>query len=214
MRRMITMAIAIMIGSLLFAQENQNNEQQTLFGNKRGFGGFIGLNSQAAQINGQEAYLTGAELNMVLGHSLNIGVKGMGLVSDIESNTFNDDGDAYKLQMGYGGVNIEPVIASKSVLHVTTPLFLGIGGIAETYDPLWEGDIINGVETAFDQKPHRTDMFLMAEPGVNLELNVFKFMRLTGGVSYKFVTDTQIPGIETSDIEGLSANLSLRLGWF
>ena len=203
-----------MLSSLSFAQQNHKNEQQTLFGNQRGFGGFIGLNSQMAEINGQEAYLAGAELNMVLGHSLNLGVKGMGMLSDVNSNTLNDNGQPFKLQLGYGGFNIEPVIASRSAIHVTTPVFLGIGGIAETYDPLWQGDFINGVETAFDQKPHRTDMFLMAEPGVNLELNVFRFMRLAGGVSYKFVTDTQIPGIETTDIEGLSANLSLRLGWF
>jgi len=214
MKRIVLIAIVFVYSISSFAQENYKQEQQTLFGNKRGFGGFIGLNSQMADINGQAAYFAGGEVNMVLGRSLNLGVKGMGMLSDINSNSTNVNGDLYKLQMAYGGFNIEPVIASNSVLHLTLPVFLGLGGIAETENPLWQGDFINGVETDFDQKPHRTDMFLMAEPGINLEMNVFKFMRLAGGVSYKFLSDTQIPGIERNDIEGFSTNLSLRLGWF
>ena len=96
---------------------------------------------------------------------------------------------------------------------MTLPVLLGVGGIAETARPYFSGHG-GGFETEFDQKPYRSDLFLIAEPGVNLELNVFKFMRLAGGVSYKFISDAQIPNIERSDIEGFAGNLSLRFGWF
>lgn len=208
MKKGILIAIVMTASILSFAQE-----QQTLFGNKKGFGAFIGINSQAAEINGQPAYLAGGEFNLVFGHSLNIGVKGMGMVSNVNSNTTNTDGDLYNLQFGYGGLNFEPVIASNSVLHLTFPVLLGAGGIAETQKALWQEEFAEFGDP-LDVEPHRSDLFLIAEPGVNLELNVFKFMRLTGGVSYRFLSDAQIPELETSDFQGFSGNLSLRLGWF
>ena len=220
MRTLKTIALTflLVISGHAFSQEDNTrydgNDQQTLFGNKKGFGGYIGVNSKSSEINGQMAYFIGGELGFVFGHSLNFGFEGYGMVTDVTSNTLNDEGDPYFLQMGYGGFHIEPVIASQSLVHVTLPVLLGAGGIAETSRPYLSGQLGNGFETEFEQKPYRSDLFLIVEPGVNLELNVFKFMRLAGGVSYKFISDAQIPNIERSDIQGFAGNLSLRFGWF
>lgn len=218
-KTLFTILFITTIGQWSMAQEVNDNsrnerEQQTLFGNKKGFGGFVGFGSKTSEINGQMAYLMGGEASFVFGHSLNIGFEGYGMITDVTSNTLNDDGDPYFLQLGYGGIHIEPVIASDNLIHVTLPILLGAGGIAETERSYFKGQIGNGFEAHFDQKPYRSDMFLVAEPGVNLELNVFKFMRLTGGVSYRFVSDAQIPGLHKTDLEGITGNLSLRFGWF
>ena len=216
--RIAILIITLLLGTATYAcekcKQNENRDQQTLFGNKRGLGGYLGINSKCAEINGQPAMFMGGELSMVIGHSLNLGFEGYGMLTHIESDNLNSNGNPYFLQMGYGGFHIEPVIASDNLIHITLPVLLGAGGVAETFNPIWTGNVVDGINTDFDQQIHRSDMFLIAEPGVNLELNVFRFMRLAGGLSYKFVSDAQMPGISVSDLEGISGNLSLRFGWF
>lgn len=216
--RIVILILTLLIGTATYACEKCNQEEdrdhQTLFGNKRGFGGYLGINSKSMEINGQPAMFMGGELNMVIGHSLNLGFEGYGMLTHVNSDNLNSQGHPYFLQMGYGGFHIEPVIASDNLIHLTLPVLLGAGGIAETQNPLWTGNVVDGVHTDFHQRIHRSDMFLIAEPGINLELNVSRFMRLAGGVSYKFVSDAQMPGIAVNDLEGISGNLSLRFGWF
>jgi len=65
MKRIVLIAIVSILSMSTYAQENQSQEQQTLFGNKRGFGAFIGFTSQAAEINGQPAYLAGGEFKLL-----------------------------------------------------------------------------------------------------------------------------------------------------
>ena len=215
-----TVAIVLLIsfnlqsfGQEIHINEGQQKEVQTLFGNKKGFGGYLGMNLKMTEVNGQEALLTGGELCFVLNRSFNIGFEGYGMVNEVRSNNLDYNSDRFFLQMGYGGLHLEPVIASEGLIHVTIPILLGAGGVAETSRPYWEeynGEVI----IDFDPYYHESDYFFVAEPGVNLELNVFKFMRLTAGASYRFTSDFDLGVVNRDDINGWNANMGLRFGWF
>ena len=192
---------------------HNNDGMNTLFGNgNKSFGAFVGFNMKMTEVNSQAALMTGGELNFIFNRDLNVGFAGYGLITDVYSNSLNDEGNDYYLEMGYGGLNIEPVLFSESLVHVTFPVLIGAGGIAETnYRYL---DAIPPGEDYFDNDIHRSDFFLVAEPGVNAEINLFRFLRATGGVSYRWVSDVEIPGLGTNSLEGISANFGLRIGWF
>ncbi len=221
MKYAFTLVVLIVLSSIAYGQQvleeqdgiEEQREVQTLFGGKKGFGGYLGLNLKMAEINDQEALMTGGELCFVINRSFNIGFEGYGLVTEVRSDNLGFDLDRLYIQMGYGGLHLEPVIASESLIHVTLPILLGAGGIAETTRPLWEEENGN-VIVDFDHHYHESDYFFLAEPGVNLELNVFRFVRLTGGASYRFTTDFDLGVMDRDDITGWNANIGMRIGWF
>jgi hypothetical protein len=196
----------------MIAQEEQR-EVQTLFGNKSGFGGYLGLNTKLGDVNGQEAFFTGGEVAFVLNRSFNLGVEGYGMVNHVLSDEVTDTREKLYIQMGYGGLHLEPVINSEGLIHITMPILLGAGGIGQSIRPFYE-EHEGEVTIDFDHEFHDSDYFFVAEPGIGLELNLFKFMRVAGGASYRFTTDIDIGGMDSKDINGWNANLSLRIGWF
>lgn len=212
MRSITALLLLLVFTSTSFAQEEQK-EMQTLFGSKKGFGGYLGFNMKMAEVNGEEALLTGGEVSFVLNRSMNIGFEGYGMVTELRSGNFSDNLDPLYVQFGYGGLHLEPVLASESLIHLTLPILLGAGGIGETQRPIFEEDQ-GEISVNSDPYYHDSDYFLVAEPGLNLELNVFRFMRMTAGASYRFTTDFDLAGMDRSDINGWNANLGLRIGWF
>ncbi len=199
----------LLIASLLFSIVI-NAQQKTLV-NSGGFGGFIGFNSKFTRLNKQGAALFGTQLSFSVSHALNIGVAGNVLVSDVSSNAKDAFGNNNYLEMGYGGLVLEPVIASNSVVHVTLPIMLG-HGVANLdrdrfYDYIGDGE-------GYRTKDWHEDWFWVAETGLNAEVNVFRHMRFNTGLSYRFVDGFHVDGINQKDMEGLNLNVSLKFGWF
>ncbi len=90
----------------LSAQDNDEREVQTLFGNKSGFGGYLGINNKLGDVNGQDALFVGGEVAFVLSRSFNMGVEGYGLVNQVLSNEVTDTREKLYVQMGYGGLHL------------------------------------------------------------------------------------------------------------
>ena len=149
---------------------------------------------------------------MVISHSLNLGFIGYGLVNPVKSGRVFTDGSTSVLNMGYGGINIEPVILSRKIVHLSFPITLGVGGIAETRKSYLNNDYSSS--NYVDSEVLDSDFFTIAEPGVQIELNVFKWMRIGAGASYRFTGGVDLPSFNSGDLDGMSANMTLRLGWF
>ena len=209
MKRFTLLSFLFLMALTINAQD-EKAPIQTVFGNKSGFGGYLGVNTKFSEINGQDALFTGGEVAFVINRSFNMGFEGYGMVNHVRSNNLSIDSDRLYLQMGYGGLRLEPVLFSESVIHLTAPVLLGAG---ETIRPYWlEEDGIIDIDT--DLSYGDSDYFFVAEPGLRLEVNLFKFMRLAGGASYRFMTDVDLGGVQTQDLKGFNADLSLRFGWF
>lgn len=215
MQRLTLILTIMLMSATMVAQDNNDGQRevQTLFGNKSGFGGYLGLNMKLGDVNRQDALFVGGELAFVMNRSFNMGVEGYGMVNHVLSDELTDNSEKLYVQMGYGGLHLEPVINSEGLIHITLPILLGAGGIAQTTRPFYE-EYDGEVTIDFDHDFYNSDHFFVAEPGVGLELNLFKFMRVAGGASYRFTTDVEMGGLDKKDINGWNANLSLRIGWF
>lgn len=198
--------LALFSGLSSYAQDRSNERPKTLMQNNGVNGGFVSLSSQAFEINHQVGYGLGGEVAAVFGRKFNLGFSAYGLITDVETPTIGINGQDFYYEMAYGGLFIEPMIKSKWPIHLTFPVTLGAGGVTAVqdrfYEPYWD------TPSAYDY-----DLFLIVQGGVNLELNIFSFMRLAGGLNYRnsspFYFDDQ-----KLDLDGFGANISLKLGWF
>jgi hypothetical protein len=62
--------------------------------------------------------------------------------------------------------------------------------------------------------PYYSDAFLVAEPGISAELNIARWMRLSAGASYRFVSQLDLPNTPSNAFSGVAGNVSIRFGWF
>ena len=114
----------------------------------------------------------------------------------------------------YGGLFIEPVIFPKFPIHVTFPIIIGLGNFTNhSFHVFDNGHIFKEYATTDDCT------FGIIEPGIEIEVNVFKFIRIGLSAKYRITSDISFDNDlpETYDKRVLwrfSYNLSLKFGKF
>jgi len=173
-------------------------------------GGYFAMQPKLTYLADQVSLLVGANMAMVLGHQLNIGLAGYALSSDVDVNYVMINGywQTYAftgvLEFAYAGILLEPVFFNKSAIHFTAPLIFGpgIGSVRDTR--IWE----NGSSNV------GSDAFWVVEPGLNLELNITKVLRFNAGASYRFVFDSDLPGMSDKFLSDIAIMAGLKIGWY
>jgi hypothetical protein len=61
-------------------------------------------------------------------------------------------------------------------------------------------------------RTYDSDMLWMYQAGANLELNITKWARVSGGVYFSEAQDFRLDGLSDSMFDGLSYGMSLKLG--
>ncbi|PLX04355.1 MAG: hypothetical protein C0595_03425 [Marinilabiliales bacterium] len=202
------------------AQENKN-EFKTIFNKEKNnnsisHGAYGAITIGYTQIDGKDGLQIGGRAAWVLNHHLAIGITGKGFFNNLKKTT---EVGNYYLAGGYGGLFIEPIIAPKSPVHVSFPVIFGVGGLAAKYGNVWDNNYYN--DNYYD-----TDVFLVLEPGLEVEFNVVKFMRIAIGGSYRLTNgvlleykyydnnDLIMKDVPTNALDGFNFNLSFKFGWF
>lgn len=180
---------------------------ETLANRKGGFGAFLELNTMPTFINNQPGMMTGGGLSLVFGHSLNLGVAGYGLITNVQSNTFDTTGNYYNLQTGYGGITIEPVFFSKKLVHISFPVLLGMGATSLSHFDLYDSQ-------TYEANWSDPDYYYIVRPGMNIEINLLRILRLDLGFNYRFTTGYNFNNTNPGNLNGWSGNIGLKLGWF
>jgi hypothetical protein len=200
------------VGSLFAQDENKNpQEYKTLFGNEPvSHGAYGGLSVNYSQIDGNDAILVGARGAWIINHSLAIGFGGYGFANDLKYEKIYDGiHDNFFLAGGYGGLLIEPIIAARQPVHVSFPILIGAGGISY-------------INTYWSEYDHRyddaytldSDAFFVLEPGIELELNMLKFMRIAIGGYYRYTSDIALYDTPKDVLHGFSTGITLKFGKF
>lgn len=185
----------------------KNDEIKTLFKKTNRSHGFYGsLMAGYTQIDGKNGFCYGFNVARMIGHSLGIGMAGSGFSNEYFLG--HQTGAHYQsLQGGYGGFFIEPSIFPKFPVHVSFPVLLGIGGVVQMDAWYWD-------QFDYDYAYEDADLFFVAEPGLDIELNLLKHLRLGIGAKYRFTTHTILQGIQQDALNGYSVNMSLKFGKF
>ncbi len=216
-KTILTVLMAAMVVCAAAQQKDDSGEMKTLFGNREGVehGAYGAITLEYSQIDGQDGLLFGARGAWIIDHHIALGFAGKGIATVESYSQFNTADAEYFLSGGYGGLLIEPIIAPFSVVNVSFPVTIGAGGVAYTkrydIDQYWDN---NNRWDTWD-----ASAFFVAEPGVEINLNLIKFMRLSFGGYYRYTAGLSLEdpnGVkaEKDMLNGFSAGISLKFGKF
>lgn len=200
--------------------EDDPDEIQTLFKGDISHGGYGSFSVKYNQIDNKDALLIGGRGAWIINHSIAIGIGGYGFFNEAAPPPDYTSllGEKYRIGGGYGGLLIEPIIGSKYPVHIALPVLIGAGGIAyiEDYGDTWDNSTMSPNSSIDD------DAFFVVEPGIEVELNLLKYLRLNFGAYYRYTTDITLEDLSKSPqlitdrdvLNGLSYGVTLKLGIF
>ncbi|MCK9203643.1 MAG: hypothetical protein M0P58_04290 [Bacteroidales bacterium] len=195
-----------------WSSKKSDGEIKTLFSRsdhrvKVGF--YIGPDAAYTQFKDRNVFLVGMSMGVIIDHFFSVGLAGCGIVNS-RNLWYNDikNGQGAYLYGGYGGLKMEFRILPSSPVHINFPILIGGGGLV--YNS-WTYRNNNNYQ---DGESLDWDSFFVVEPGVMVELNLLKFMRLDLGLSYRYVPDLDLMNTSSGLVNNFNANIGLRFGKF
>ena len=175
-------------------------QEETLMGGGFESGGFGGPVWKLTALDGEFGILSGGRGGWIINHTLVLGGGGYSTLYDLKTGRRSPEGHHLYLNMSYGGFEITYINKSDNLIHYTVNSLIG-GGRArlEEHNP---------------QDEYDSDHFYIIEPGVNLEMNVYRWCRICVGVSYRFIMALDMTDLSNSDLSGPSGVITLKFGVF
>jgi hypothetical protein len=197
----------ILLMVLLIATFGFSREQTLLVGNVD-HGGYGGPAFKIAQIgpNNSNAVLAGGQGGWIIDHKFIIGGGGYGLTTDVRADwidfrTFDGEPQPHYLNFGYGGLLLGFIPNSDDLVHYE--IYGLFGGGAVDYR-------IKDAEQSYDS----SDGIFVAEPGINIMVNVTPFFRIGAGASYRYVSGLNDDVLTNEDLSGISGQIIFKFGSF
>lgn len=206
MKKTISITLLVLIAFCGISQ-NDHQEYRTLFSKGRtSQGAYGGFSINYSEMDGKSALILGARGAWIIDHSFSIGFAGYGFANDFHYNDFPLN-DRSGLVGGYGGLLLESIITPHAPIHISIPLLIGVGGVA--YGDGWGFD-----RDYWDWHSNEAEAFFVIEPGIELELNLIHFMRLSAGLYYRHTSNIQLINTNKHALNGLSTGITLKFGKF
>lgn len=212
MKRIVLIGLAVSLTFSIHGMAQKNrNEFSTIFdkedSNKIEHGGYGSFGFGYSEINGKDALLANFKAAWLINHRLGFGFAGSGFVNNLDKKQGSDE---YYLSGGYGGFLIEPILMPKSPIHLSFPVVIGAGGVAVLPNNFWDNAYNNINEY---------DIYFVVEPGVELELNVVKFFRISMGAAYRITNGVLLntpdnQPVDLDALDGITYNLNFKFGKF
>ena len=232
MKTKLIMLISMIISLSAFAQghktvsDSSSSEFRinTVFGCNHGhpripLGYFFELNGGYTRFSDKNVFLPGISMGIILDHHWSIGMAGSFIGNphglhfhNVYYDSAGNEEKGAHLMGAYGGLLLEYTLLPQSRVHVSFPLLIGMGYMY-WYNSDYEG---SSGTFPFNHTSHNisSDNFFVIEPGVKLEFNLAKILRLGLAVSYRYTPDLDLQSVSPYLINQFTARLSLRLGKF
>jgi hypothetical protein len=181
-----------------------NKDVKTLFGNgKTQIGYFINPFCQFGNFAGANAVIPGIGAGVILNdkYSLNILYK-----LTVTENTPSGEANQLYLHGQWFGLKAEYSLKPEGVVHLNFPIEIGAGEIELDLKDAYENDQII--------VPTDEGWFAYLEPGVALEINLQKFIKLNFSAGYRFVSNVTFRNISENDLKGFTFTTGLKIGLF
>jgi hypothetical protein len=197
--------------SICFGQDYQ---MQTLFkGSHRASGGYGAISNKFTEIDGHFANMVEVYGGWYVNHKFLIGISGAAVTNDIPVAAEYSTMPGVDMSYEYGQVGLmtEYTLWSRKAIHLSLQLMNGAGFTVQYMRHGWDEE---EYWDNFEEYPHDTDWFFVTEPGISVEMNVFRWLRLSPGISYRAAFGSDAKGLSDDKISGTSMNLTLKFGKF
>ena len=227
----LMLVVAMLSASNLFAQDDTMHTLVKLSAPKY-IGLYVAPEYQYGQAAGVFNSYVGSSAMLIMNKKMAIGVTGF---TNTQENFAPAKVSPLLLRSSFGGLKLEYTPRPNSAVHVTFPLVVGFG-VAQldsvsytsiknpTIDSLdkehggGKGNHYNNGNDFGGKNSNRgiSNDYFIIQPGIQLEANIFRAVKLFGGVNYRiaFPTETVTAPLANSTLSGLSANIGLKVGLF
>jgi len=194
-------------------RQNDGHQIKTIFRNSGSTGGYAAFSNKFTTINGDYANMVEFYGGWYLGHRILIGLGGAATTNYIPVLPEHSVNPNARMSYEYlqAGLMTEYVIASDQAVHVAFQLFAGGGGTLQYERTDWRDD---DWDDNINYHEHDEDFFYVLEPGVKIEVNVFRWLRFSPGVSYRIAYESKSKGLSDDALSGTSINMTLKIGKF
>lgn len=207
--------------------DHSKDDFKTILGSGQSHGGYISFDLQTGQTKDNQNLLElGGRLGWIMNHGFTFGLAGYGFTGNVKKevtyiNPISSSGNdgitsLYNIGGGYGGIFVEPIVLPKTPVHVSFPIFFGVGGIGY-YEPF----DLNNNDYNYNYGSIETSVVTVFKPGVDLEFNITRFFRLGISANYRLVSNLELTLDETKGtmldpdyLNGFNYGFSLKFGWF
>lgn len=194
--------IMFLFAALLLAQVTMAQEIETLAGKGpkyKSLGAYGALNGKVTTFDGKFAVLSGGYGGVFLNKKHLLGLGGYSLNNRIRTGVDNRDWN-----MWYCGAVYEYVFNTDKLFHFSAGALLGGGGVSQRTHFRHDRDNVHG-----------SSGFAVAEPFINAEMNISKYIRVFAGGSWRqaFGTNSGV-GISDAKISAPSFQLGVKAGIF
>ncbi len=197
--------VASGFGYNLFAQEIQ-----TVFKKPRSSGGYGAITNKFTSINGEYANLVGVYGGWYINHRFLLGLSGSALTNNLSVPLEFSADPSLDLSYQYVqfGLMTEYVFMSNKTFHFAFTMETSAGLTFQYQRFNWEYDY-------YSYYPIQDEnWFFVAEPGIQLEINILKWMRFSPGVTYRAAFGSDSRGLPDAALSDFSYNATLKFGKF
>jgi hypothetical protein len=209
-----SLAIAVLISLISTLKLSAQDTTHTLlkFRKPESIGIYVAPEFQYGSLNGDFTNFGGGSLMLMVNNRFAFGITGQ---SSISSTFSPKNNSPLFVRSQFGGGKIEYAINPYSAIHITLPLVVGVGQVQA--DSLsGRSGFWGGGERNNNYYNRRGNTYIVIQPGVNVEANLFKAMKLFVGANYRFsmLDETVTTVLPASALQGLSISAGMKVGIF
>ncbi|WP_103070272.1 hypothetical protein [Aquimarina sediminis] len=215
-RRRIILALCIVVFAHITSAQEQYSEgdgMKTMFGSGNPkISGFGGPSINFSSVDGDFAIFFGGKGGVIINNKVIFGLEGNQLITDISHKAERDR----DLNFNYGGIFAGYIIDWQSRVHLTPSLMVGWGGIGKRRDYDYDSfeDYDNNWDEYWSEYFRISDHVLVIQPSLELELNVFKILRVGLGVNYRIASGIGSGVYSNDDLSSIGGVFSIKFGDF
>lgn len=168
---------------------------------------YVAPETQISYLDGHIKPLFGGSAMILLNQKLGIGLSGYSTGRGFR----NGDGVDFR----YGGVKVEYTFRPSKRFHFSVPVLLGMGSANDRLG--MDNDNRNPQPWGGPSRNSFGNRFFVAQGGINLEGNLFKYAKVFVGANYRFAGIDNRRSTSTLDynqVSGPSVNIGLKFGLF
>ena len=163
-------------------------KEQTLFRSYALSGIWGGSKHQIAQFGDTRSYMRGGHIGLEFGKSLFVGLNHMSLKSDPRWDELQDQ----PFGLSWRGGTVGYSFAAHKAIHPILNVDFGPGKV---------------------RLNNQVDRIFAVQPTAGIEINIFRWLHLGLEGGYRFISDSNIEGLNDTELSGAFGQATLRFGW-
>lgn len=198
MRKRTFIVMLLAFSAVVAAQER--NPDQNAARNEA----FLGPAVKFTSIDGRLGVMLGLRGSWPVGRSLALGGAFYSLLNKIDApqGALPFEPAALDIDLSYLGFELEYFLNPGSRTRYSVSALFGGGATRFVKD--------TGAAFKSSEQSGETAFMLVAEPGVNAEVTVAKWLRLTAGISYRLASGNRKEGLKDLDLGGPAATIAVK----